>query len=487
MNKNRNTPILIALTLLCTTVWCATNAFGGLSLTNIPTLGGDASNEGRCITPDGKYVGGLSGTAKGFFYDVANNYVVQPMAGSGAGKAVTGIAYRTDTNQSPAQLQILLDAESVGWRAYFMTSDAGTNWLRFLTTLDYTLYASPVMNSLAGTTNSDVFLNTYRNSGKTAVYETWGSNLWTSATPPQMVTINKSVSGTDKVYVNGVAATGRIVGYRFDGASATNRNNLWDWPPSSGTSFQWNGLDGTLAGEAWAVSQDGTVIFGRSPITPGTTALYSYKAVVTAAPSPSRTSIAALPEPPRTIAGSGTTRTVVYGCTADGNYAVGYFYPSATLAALWDTSDPNPANWKVTDLTALAAANGVGVPDVFSSLTKAYSVGTNATDLVITGVGVEAITGNTRAFLMTVPKSMAAVGLSFAPKLTFSGSYPAGLTLSYFTEPGTTSHVEYTTDITPPSTWTEISSQTVGIGTTISVPDASPPDQRRFYRVRIDP
>jgi hypothetical protein len=390
----------VVLALTASTI----SVFGQLTLTNIPTLGGDASNEGRCITPDGKYVGGLSGTVKGFFYDVSNDYVVQPVKGSGAGKAVTGIAYRMDTNQSPAQMQIIVDTECVGWKAFFMTSDAGTNWLRYLTALDYSLYASPVENSLAGTTNSDVFPSTFRNTGKTAVYTARGSNLWNSGTAPQFNTIGKSSSGTDKVYVNGVAATGRIVGYRFDGASATNRNNLWDWPPSSGTSFQWKGLDGTVAGEAWSVSQNGTIIFGRSPITPGGTNLYAYKTVITTPPA-SQTSIYPLPELPNL--GGSITRAVPYGCTADGNYAVGMNYPGTTVAVLWDTTSADPTKWRASDLTALATANGAA--DIFTRLVKAYSVGTNGSgDPVITGYGIDAnIT--TRAFLMTVPKWVAAI------------------------------------------------------------------------------
>jgi len=134
----------------------------------------------------------------------------------------------------------------------------------------------------------------------------------------------------------------------------------------------------------------------------------------------------------------------------------------------------------------LAAAYGAGVPDVFSSLNKAYSIGMNGTDLVITGSGTEAVTGNTRAFLMTVPKSVAAAGYAFQPKLNFSGSYPDGLTLSFFTEPGTTNHLEYSTNL-PASSWIEISSNYVtGTGTTITVTDANPADPQRFYRVRID-
>ena len=120
---------------------------------------------------------------------------------------------------------------------------------------------------------------------------------------------------------------------------------------------------------------------------------------------------------------------------------------------------------------------------------KAYSVGTNAAgDLVITGYGVDASTGNSRAFLMTVPKSIAAVGfpLQSPPqiKVVISGAWPAGFTLSFPGVFGTTNYVECTTNLAPPATWTQISSN-VGTGATISVPDSSPPDPQRFYRVRI--
>ena len=387
----------------------ATHAFGALSLTNIPTIGSDTSNEGRAITPDGKYIGGPSGTADGYFYDVANNFVTRPLAGSFP-TVITGIGYRTDTNQVPPVVQVILDGDNSGYHAQFETSDGGHTWgakrrdngnVQYA----YSTFVSPVANSLAAWTNSDIYYVTWRNSGKTAIYTCQGSNLWNGSTAALTNIIPKTVSGSDKVFVNGVAATGRIVGYRFDGASATNRNNLWDWPPSSGTSFQWIGLDGTLAGEAWSVSQDGTIIFGRSPITPGDTNLYAYRAVVTAAPSPSRTSIGALPEIPNV--GGSVTRAVPYGCTADGKYAVGMNYPGTTTAVLWDTTDPNPANWRVSDLTALALANGVA--DIFTRLVKAYSVGTNtAGDPMVTGYGVDASL-NTRAFVMTVPRWIAAI------------------------------------------------------------------------------
>jgi hypothetical protein len=125
MNKIRKTPILTAILFL--TMWCATSALGGLSLTNIPCANSDAENDGRAITLDGKYVGGLSGTANGYFYDVANNYVTIPLAGSYAA-IITGIGYRTDTNQVPAVVQVVLDGNNSGYHGQYETSDGGLTW-----------------------------------------------------------------------------------------------------------------------------------------------------------------------------------------------------------------------------------------------------------------------------------------------------------------------------------------------------------------------
>jgi hypothetical protein len=479
----------------------AANAFGGLSLTNIPTLGADVSNEGRCMTPDSKYIGGLSGTAAGFFYDVANNAVFQPSSGSPAAKAVSGICYRLDTNQSPAQLQIILDTESAGWRAYFMTPDFGVTWRRQLLNPDpvnnvyaYSIYGGlPGQNSLAGTTAGDVFISTFRNSGRSAVYALYNSNLWDGATSPQYVGINKSVPSGATVDILGVAATGRIVGRRTD-ADTIMRNTLWDWKPASSTQYQWNGLDGTTYGQAWSVSQDGNVIFGWSHTLADAVNNYNYKTVLsgsgTAATPPgsgiTQVSVDPLPEHPRT--GGSTTRGVPFGCTADGKYAVGYMYTKITQAALWDTSDPSPANWKITDLNQLAADYGLGVPNVFSCLERGYAVATNAAgDIVITGRGVEAGTGQYRAFIMTIPPSIAAAGY-VSPKLTMTGTYPGPLTFTYFGALNTTTYLEYTSDLTPTPTWTILDTQQNLSGTTVvqyTSTDITPDPNLRFYRLRV--
>jgi hypothetical protein len=499
MKQAQFSRILIALSILLSTAWPATNALGGLSLTNIPTLGSDTSNEGRCITYDGKYVGGLSGTAKGFFYDVANNYVVQPdttPSTSPASKAVSGICYRLDTNQTPAQLQVIVDTASTGWRAYFMTTNAGVNWDRTLlnTAYDYNVYGGiPPNNSLAGTTNGDVFISGFRNSSKNAAYALYNSNLWDSVTAPQFKGVGKSMPSGDACDVLGVAATGRIVGRRTISGDVM-RNTLWDWLPQSSTQYQWNGLDGTTYGQAWSVSQDGNVILGFSHTLADSVNNYGYKAVlsgtsVSAQPpgtGVTLVSVNPLPENPRT--GGSTSRDVPFGCSADGHYAVGYNYTHATGAALWDTSNPDPTRWKVTDLNQLAADYGLGVPNVFASLNRGYAVATNAAgDIVITGHGVEAGTLFTRAFLMTIPKSLAAAGY-VSPKLTMTGMYPGPLTFTYFGGLNSTTVIEYTSDLTPPSTWTTLDTQVNASSTTVvqyTSTDSTPAPGPRFYRLRV--
>ena len=54
------------------------SAFGSVSLTNIPTMGTDSTNEARAMTPDAIYVVGQSGSTVGFLYNVTNGMLIQP-------------------------------------------------------------------------------------------------------------------------------------------------------------------------------------------------------------------------------------------------------------------------------------------------------------------------------------------------------------------------------------------------------------------------
>ena len=79
----------------------------------------------------------------------------------------------------------------------------------------------------------------------------------------------KDVPKPDACQVNGVSSNGRAVGWRRTGATGAYANYVADWRSSGGPAI-WNasGLDGTTAGQALAVSVDGTIIFGMSPPMP---------------------------------------------------------------------------------------------------------------------------------------------------------------------------------------------------------------------------
>lgn len=406
MNRNRNTTGLFSVATLILAGWHAPHATAQLSLVSIPPALFDVSNEGRAITPDGRYVGGLSGTGNGFFYEVESGYVTVPLAG-GYASIVTGIGYRTDTSQEPPVVQVVLDGNNSGWHGQYVTSDGGLTWGykrrdNVAPAYAWADYPPPPANSLAVTTNSDVYFTVFRDSARNNLYTCRGSNLWDSSTAAQVKIVGKGL-GSDRGDVCGVAASGRIVGYR-QATGGSRRNYVLDYPNSSATAWFFNGLNGTTDGQAFAISLDGNAIFGQSPLTVGGTALHGYKAVVTGAMN----SVQSLdPLPSFSDAAGSTSLAVPYGCSADGRYAVGMNYRGRETAVLWDTGDPNPANWTVNDLYALAAANGI--PDIFLGLTRAYSVGVNAAgDPVITGVGTDG--GATRAFVMTVPRWVAALG-----------------------------------------------------------------------------
>ena len=154
---------------------------------------------------------------------------------------------------------------------------------------------------------------------------------------------------------------------------------------------------------------------------------------------------------------------------------------------LWDTSNPDPIKWTVLDLYQWAVAQGIA--GSFTSLSRAFSIGTNAAgDLAITGWGTAG--GLQTAFLMTIPRPLSAYSVS-PPALTISNNL-AGYTLSFRSIANSYSvmsnYLEYTTVISNsvyalPSTWT-ILTQTACNGALTIVTDPSPVDPQRFYRLR---
>ncbi len=80
------------------TLVVTTNA-PGEPLTSIPTLSGDTTNDARAITPDGRWVAGVSGS-RGFLYDLDTASLVNVVSSDGAQSAIlTGVGYRTNSGQ----------------------------------------------------------------------------------------------------------------------------------------------------------------------------------------------------------------------------------------------------------------------------------------------------------------------------------------------------------------------------------------------------
>ena len=366
----------------------AANALSADTLTVIPTMGTDTSNEGRAITSDGLFVVGLSGTANGFLYSVANNTVIQPNAVGMVPSIATGVGYRTDGGQQ----QLVIDGWTGSGQADWMTSDGGLTWgAKRRNTSFNTAYQPPTANSLGAAPGSDAFYTTFRTTDKHNLYVNKGSGTWNGSTAPTFTTSVKGISADNGV-INGVSATGRGVGQRAANNYMLDYNGTGTPTPNN-----FNGLNGTIAGQAFSVSANGNTIFGQSPITVGGTTFYGYKATMSGT---TETSIGALPLFGNE-AGS-VSLQVPYGASADGVWAVGMDYRGLEKAVVWNTSDANPANWVPFDLTDLAAADGV--LGSYTRLSRAYSVGEDGLgDLVITGIGVNG--GATSAFVMTIPMS----------------------------------------------------------------------------------
>jgi uncharacterized protein YraI len=466
------------------TLAVTTNAFGLVTLTNIPIAAWqtnssgvlNTNNEGRAISPDGNYVVGLSSSPinLGFFYDVVNNVVRQPNGGGAIPNTpVTGIAYRT----SGTNTELILDGMSSGYQTDWMTSDGGLTWGAKRRNTSFTPATQSTANTLGAVLGSDAYYQTIRDSGSINAWVNQGSGTW----PGTFAYSAKAVS-PDTVGMNGVAGTGRAVGWRI--TSGVKKNYVLDWN-GTGTPTPWyfNGLDGTMKGEAFSISMNSTtndsIIFGQSPTATDSNS-HGYKATFSGS---TETSIYRLPNFPDT-AGSASL-AVPYGCTADGKYAVGMNYRGAEKAVLWDTHDASATNWTVTDLTDVATAGGK--LDIFSRLTRAYSVGTNAAGaLVVTGVGLDTNSpARTRAFVITVAPLIAQVVPR--PTVTISGSYAGGFTFSFPTVASASVmyYLEYTTNLSGAITWTAIGS-TPGTGAIASLPDSNPSGSQRCYRIRVE-
>ena len=476
------------------------NPSSGSTLALIPLAPwqtGEYQNQGRAISPDGKYVVGpcyvsTPGDGDGFFYDVANNTVIQPSASSHPDQQyppnmLTGIGYRTDPIYGK---QLILDGQCNGYQANWSTTDGGATWGAMRADTSLTAgFALPVANSLGAVTGSDKFYTIIGNyaadiNNQRQCYTCKGSNTWSSSTPCQFNYSWFYIDNPDAANMYGVAgATGRAVGYYRDQyLDAGKRHNYVvdyppkgsiGWPQSYVGTWAFNGLDGTVVGEAFSVSADGNKIFGRSP-TPTDSNWHGYKAIVTSATN-SLQSVQKLPDFPDT---GGSTRLVTpYGCTMDGRYAVGMNYRGQEKAVLWDTGSANSANWTVLDLTERAAAEGI--LGNFTTLNRAHSVGTNsAGNPVITGYGTyyDGTGYRARGFVMVVGTPRPVI-------TSITGAGTSTVTVAYTnTVPGKIYTLQYNANLNSPDTWATVGSKTANSSSDFQAQNsalASP----RYYRV----
>ncbi|MEP0841420.1 MAG: hypothetical protein HRF43_01760 [Phycisphaerae bacterium] len=388
---------LVTAALYGSVVWAAT-------LHTIEPLSGDTSSEGRAITPDGKYVAGLSGTNRGIFWSsyTLGTYRVGNAASSHT--LSTGIGYRTVAG---GRQVVVGGNDSSGWVSCFGIPDPGPNpppndWLwRARDANTASQGANPRVsptNCVAGTGGVNWYFIHDRDSG--------------SATP-QAISIaqgtgdpNGTMTGTYGVKQNpvrtnvrAVSGTGRAVAARRDGSTTPApldyRNVYYDYVGATTPSQTFfKGLKaGTSDGEAWSISLDGTKIGGMAVVDGGRSGQWPYRYDV-----PTDT-IVELPTYPDT--GGSTTNGIVYGLSADGSFASGQNFRGQERAVLWDLRDADPANWKVYDLTSYFAASGqLGN---FTRLSRGYNVGvdTENGNVVVTGTGATA--AGTRGFVAMIP------------------------------------------------------------------------------------
>lgn len=458
--------------------------FGNVSLTSIPPLSGDVVNEARAISPDAQAVAGISGS-RGFLYTsntVAN--VISSDASPVQSTNAVGVGYRTVSGQR----QIVVSGMGGSKFSAFMIPQGGSG-ASFSTVIQNTGAPKkptvPSANGVAGT-STDILYAIWTDEG-TGASDNWTLNIgrFSNAWPASVFWAPKAAAKPDTLQLNGIASNGRAVGWRRNGTTLVYANYIADWQGFTTPSvWNFNGLDGTTAGQAFCVSADGLSVFGISPRPGGAgsgSTNYGYKSLFnTTMPGPA-TQLSLAPLPMFPDAAGSTSLAIPYGCTADGKYAVGMNFRGVEKAVLWDTSRTDPSRWTIVDLTDVAAADGV--LGIFTRLSRAYSVGTNSAGaFVIVGAGTDG--ANTRAFLMTVLPPLAAI--DFPPTVTYSGDYLDGFTFSLLSPSNTNLvyYLETATSLEPPVTWTTLGS-TRGTGSRINLYDPNPVGGEQFYRVRI--
>ena len=169
---------------------------------------------------------------------------------------LTGVGYRTNSGQQ----QIVLSGLSSNWFTAWMTADGGATWGAKVQVASGVNPTVPLANGVAGTA-SDVFYSIWTDEGP-GTGDNWSLNVgrFSNSWPASVGWGPKGVTKPDTTQVNGISSNGRAVGWRRNGTSLVHSNYVADWKGAATTPAVWNfnGLDGTTAGQAYAVSADGT-------------------------------------------------------------------------------------------------------------------------------------------------------------------------------------------------------------------------------------
>jgi hypothetical protein len=317
MITKRNTPVLIAGSILLISACCATNALAGITLTNIPLADGNTANEGRAITWDGKWVVGFMGSSAmsysagvnaGYLYDVVTNSLYCPIIDSTPSSyagTMTGVGYRNENGTN----EVVISGGNSGRYADWMTPDGGATWGAKRRDTNAVTTPTPCgQNGLGASGASDVFYSAYIDASDSAhawhcyVYKfsgAWGFGS-TGAGPTGVPALAKDITQGQQGAMNGISASGRVVGSRQNATGSTRNNWILDWNAVQPAQSFFKGLVADAPnneGEAWSVCADGSVIFGISPLLASNAVKYGYRATFSGT---TETGIARLPEFPDT-------------------------------------------------------------------------------------------------------------------------------------------------------------------------------------------
>ncbi len=399
----------------------------------IPPTGDHTQSRALAMTPDGKYVVGLSYTASGDYNNGQAGLLWN--AGSGSRTLTDGTQSLTMANgvgyrKNGANETELVVGGRLGLRsssttpnfADFHAVDTGTagsvngtiyerlrptdsaklgqpqlyNTLRVSANQD-TYYAIGSNGTAVGNFEQGFWRGTFSGNAPTMAYEHWyDSNL------PQ------------KYYLTAIASTGRAGGYgRILKGDNTNYRYYIDPGTSTFTQIKGQGQDlfgsPTNAGEILAISGNGRYVFGDSTA-PGDYPRADMYDVDTG-------QLHVLPRLPDPDAAAGKKNTLgrPWATNESGSFAGGmnfvHFVDPITLvetqvekAVLWNLSDPDPAKWTILDLTNYFTA--AGQMNGFIRLSRVYSISDDG--MTISGEGVWSPDGGTtrltRGWIVTIPE-----------------------------------------------------------------------------------